>query len=234
MTDPPPRRSVTALNFFPAFVPPASGGELRYYHIYRNLGRHYEIEMVSPTHPFAAPEAVRIGDGVVERRVPKTWRHESLQRAFDRFGRFPECSAVVVSLASYAERGYKALVRELCARSEIVIHESPFLFLHARKRAHQLLVYDSYNVEFDLQRSMLKGPLGRALCAYVRRLEARACREADVVFVTSDDDARRFVELYRIPPDKVFLAPNGVDMTSIQAASDAERAEARKRLGVDG
>lgn len=227
-------KRVTALNFFPAFLPPASGGELRYYHIYKNLGRHYDIDMVSPTHPFVPSEVVRIGDSVVERRVPKTWRHVFLQRLFDRVGRFPECSAVVVSLASYAERGYKALVKELCSKSDIVVHESPFLFRHARKRPGQLLVYDAYNVEFDLQRTMLRGPLGSLLCQYVKRLESLACKESDVIFVTSQDDRRRLIELYRLPPDKVFVAPNGVDVEAVKPVSEPERAEARRRLEING
>jgi glycosyltransferase involved in cell wall biosynthesis len=226
-------RHVTALNFFPAFLPPTSGGELRYYHIYKNLGRHYRIDMVSPTHQFVPPEVVRIADGVVEHRVPKTWRHAFLQRWFARVGRFPECSAMVVSLASYAEPHYKALVTELCSKSDIVVHEVPFLFRHARKRRGQLLVYDAYNVEFDLQRTMLTGPLGTLLCQYAKRLESLACKESDVVFVTSHDDRRRLVELYGVPPDKVFVAPNGVDVGTVKPASDLERTDARRQLGID-
>jgi len=228
------RRRVTALNFFPALVPPTSGGELRYYHIYKYLGRHYEIDMVSPTHPFVPPEVVRIGDHVVERRVPKSQRHVSLQRLFDRVGRFPECSAVVVSLTSYVEPGYKALVRELRSTSDIVIHEFPFLFLHARKRPGQLLVYDAHNVEFDLQRTMLHGPLGAVLCQYVKRLESLACRESDLIFVTSSEDRGRIIKLYGVSPDKVHVAPNGVDVGSVPCISETERQDAKRRVGVDG
>jgi glycosyltransferase involved in cell wall biosynthesis len=228
------RRRLTALNFFPAFIPPSSGGELRYYHVYKNLGRHYDIAMVSPTNPSVPPETVTIGDGVVEHRIPKSWRHVFLQRLFDRVAGFRECSAVIVSLASHAERGYRAIVRELCARSDVVVHEFPFLAPHARKRAGQLLVYDAHNVEFDLQRGMLTGLLGRLLARYVKRLEAMICRDADVIFATSADDRKRLVELYRVCPEKIFLAPNGVDVAAVTSPSDAERQEAKRRLGLDG
>ena len=227
------RRRVTALNFFPAFVPPASGGELRYYHVFKNLGRYYRIDLISPTHPFGPAEVVPLADNVVERRIPKTWRHAFVQRWLDRLGRFPECSAMVVSLASYAERGYQAVVNELCAESDIVVHECPFLFRHARKRRGQLLVYDAYNVESDLQRTMLGGPLGRLLSRYTRSLEALACRESDVVFATSEEDRRRFIELYRLATAKVFVAPNGVDVGAVTPAAAAERLEARRQLDVD-
>jgi glycosyltransferase involved in cell wall biosynthesis len=190
--------------------------------------------MVSPTHQFVPAETVQIADGVVEHRVPKTWRHAFLQRWFDRLGRFPECSAMVVSLASYAETRYKALVTELGSRSDVVVHECPFLFRHARKRRGQLLVYDAYNVELDLQRTMLTGPLGALLCQYAKRLESLACQEADVVFVTSHDDRRRFIALYGVPSEKIFVAPNGVDVGAVKSVSDPERADARRQLGVDG
>ena len=229
-----PRRRVTALNFFPAFLPPTSGGELRYYHVYKNLGRYYRIDLISPTHQFMAPEAVGLADHVVERRVPKTWRHAFLQRWLTRVGRFPECSAMVVSLASYAEKEYRALVRERCSEAEVVVHEFPFLVQHARKRPGQLLVYDAHNVEFDLQRTMLRGPLGALLSRYVRWLESLACRESDVVFATSADDRQRLIELYRIAPDKVFVAPNGVDVTGLRATTAEERKDARRQLGLDG
>jgi glycosyltransferase involved in cell wall biosynthesis len=223
---------VTALCFFPAFIPPTSGGELRCYHVYRNLGRHYRIDLVTPQ--FGLPETLPLADNVVEHRIAKTWRHAFLQRWFDRIGRFSECSAVVVSLASYGERDYKALVNELCAHSDIVVHEFPFLFRHARKRRGQLLVYDAHNVEFDLQRAMLKGPLGALLVRYARWLEGLACTESDVVFATSPDDRRRLIELYRVAPDKVVVAPNGVDVSAVTPASPGERREARRRLDVDG
>ena len=225
---------MTALNFFPAFVPPASGGELRYYHVYKNLGRYYRIDLVSPTHPLVAPEIVPLADNVVERRIPKTWRHALLQRWLARLGRFPECSAMVVSLASYVERDYQAVVKALCAESDIVVHECPFLFRHARKRRGQLLVYDAYNVEFDLQRAMLEGPLGALLSRYTRWLEALACRESDLVFATSRADRRRLIDLYRMAPDKVFVAPNGIDVSAVTPGSAAERRDARRQLDVDG
>jgi len=228
------RRRLTALNFFPAFLPPSNGGELRYFHVYAQLGRHYEVDMVSPTHPFVPPETIMMGDGVVEHRVPKSWRHVFLQRLFDRVAGFSECSAVIVSLASHFERGYRAIVAELAARSDIVVHEFPFLYRHARKRPEQLLVYDAHNVEFDLQRGMLRGPLGRVLSVYVKRLEAMICRDADVIFATSEDDRRRLVELYRVSPDKVFVAPNGVDVAAVRCVSDGEREAAKRRLGLEG
>src|SRR5207249_4890895 len=83
-------------------------------------------------------------------------------------------------------------------------------------------------------RSMLRGPLGDLLSRYVKRLEAKTCDQADVIFAASDDDRRRFSELYRVSPDKIFVAPNGVDVGGTTIASDAERAQAKRQLGLEG
>src|ERR1044071_9673207 len=56
---------MTELCFFRAFVPPPSGGELRCYHLYKNLGRYYRIDLVTPTNPFGPPETVPLADNVV-------------------------------------------------------------------------------------------------------------------------------------------------------------------------
>ena len=226
------RRRVTALNFFPAFVPPASGGELRCYHVYKNLGRYYQIDLVTPQ--FGLPETVPLADNVVERRWSKTRWHHRLHRWFERIGHFPECSAMVVSLASHRDRDFRTLVKKLSLGSDIIVHEFPFLYRHARKRRGQLLVYDAHNVEFDLQRAMLKGPLGALLCRYAWWLEWLVCRDSDVVFATSSDDRRRLIELYGVAPDKVFVAPNGVDVEAVTPASPTERVDARRRLALEG
>jgi glycosyltransferase involved in cell wall biosynthesis len=226
------RRRITALNFFPAFVPPTSGGELRCYHVYKNLGRYYQIDLVTPQ--FGLPETVPLADNVVERRWSKMRWHRVLHRWFERIGHFPECSAMVVSLASHGDRDFRALVKELSAGSDIVVHEFPFLYRHARKRRGQLLVYDAHNVEFDLQRAMLKGPLGALLCRYAWWLEWLVCRDSDVVFATSRDDRSRLIELYGVAPGKVFVAPNGVDVEAVTPASPMERADARRRLALEG
>src|SRR5262249_25285391 len=93
---------------------------------------------------------------------------------------------------------------------------------------------DAHNVEFDLQRGMLRGPFGRVLSRHVKRLEARLCRDADVIFATSEDDRRRLAELYRVSPEKIFVAPNGVDTAGIAPVSEAEQKIAKRRLGLDG
>jgi len=226
------RKKILAINFFPAMTPPRSGGELRYFHIYRFLRKHYDIDMVNPTHLFVEPETACHFPNMTGHRVPKNKIHLFFHRLFNVIGRFPECSAVVVMLASYLDRSLKTKVDEFLPGADIVIHESPFLFNLAPNREGQILIYNSYNVEYDLQKDMLKGPVGWLLSRWVRRLEKRACRRADIVFATSAEDRLRFSNLYGISLRKILLVPNGVDPDEILPAAPEEKAKAREKLGL--
>ena len=224
------RKNILVLNFFPAFSPPQSGGELRYFHLYRFLQEYYEINMVNPTRLFVQPEHVRHFPHMIEHRVPKNKYHLFFHRAFDALGGFKECSAVVVMAASRFDKAFKHMVDEYLPQADIVIHESPFLIHLTPPKKDQILIYNSYNVEYHLQKDMLNGLLGRALSAWVRRRERRACRTSDLVFATSEEDRHAFSELYDISPGKIVLVPNGVDPEEIIPATPEERLEARKKL----
>lgn len=220
-------KKILAINFFPAFTPPKSGGELRYYHIYRFLRNHYDITMVNPTHLFVKPEEIRHFPDMIEHRIPKNKYHLFFHRIFSAVGRFRECSAVVVMLASYFDRDLREKIKTLAMEADIVIHESPFLIHLAPKREDQILIYNSYNVEYKLHREMLNGPIGAFLSGWVRRLEKRACRMSDLVFATSEQDRLDFSALYNISPRKIVIVPNGVDPEEIRPASWEERRQSR-------
>ena len=225
-------KKVLAINFFPAFTPPRSGGELRYYHLYRFLRHYYDINMVNPTELFGKEEEIRHFDNMTEHRIPKKKVHLNLHRIFDRIGRFKECSAAVVMLASRWDKSLKEKIEFLRNDADLVIHECPFMYHMAPKKEGQFLAYDSYNVEYDLMRDILKGAVGRYLCRLIFRLEGRACRESDIVFATSEADRQRLSLLYNVSPRKIVIIPNGVDPEEITPPTEEERNQAREKLGL--
>lgn len=224
------KKTVLVVNFFPALTPPKSGGEIRYYQMYRNLGRHYSIELLNPTHPFVDTQSVTIASNVNDNRIPKTNLHVRLHKALDRVGGFSECSALVVSLAVRFHKEFLSMLRYFVSKSDIIICEFPFIpFI--RLADHQVFFYNSYNVEYDMQKSILKGLLGRAFSLYIKRLERKTCRKADAIFATSDRDKERFIKLYTIPPEKIVVVPNGVDSADLQPVTRKQRTDAKTKLG---
>lgn len=82
------------------------------------------------------------------------------------------------------------------------------------------------------------GPLRRAISAASRwmamRDERRVASRAEVVIANSELTARHAVELLAADPAAVHVVYYGADPERFRPASDAERREARRALGVEG
>lgn len=227
---------VTVVNFFPAFTPPRSGGELRYYHLYAKLAEMgFSIQMVNTTHPFVEPETVEHHPLCVEHRVPQTMAHHRLYQFMQHGFRQGECSAPVIAMATPFHRPFVEKARECIQQSRIVIFDYPLPlrpFLKGMKHPF-LLAHSSHNVEGLMQRKVLRGPQGRLIADWMGHLQKKLCRRSDLVFACGEEDKRLFHELYGTDPTKIHVAPNGVDAQAIPEISwDAEaRRRARKVLG---
>ncbi|MDX2176975.1 MAG: glycosyltransferase family 4 protein [Candidatus Sumerlaeia bacterium] len=224
------------LSFYPAFQPPRSGGELRLSHLAAEVSKLGAVEMVAPTYPDKPFEEVRHNENWVERRHPKGAGYVWWHRVLDRFAGFPECSALVCSLACAGHESLAKDADEVRRRADILIHEHGFLapVAPSRGRPDQLFVLDAHNLEAALAVDMFgKGPWGRWAAARIRRLEGMLAREADVILACSDEEADAFARFYRLDRSKFFLAPNGVDTRRVHPPlSGEEREERRARLGL--
>jgi glycosyltransferase involved in cell wall biosynthesis len=219
------RRKIALFNFHPAFAPPTSGGEARCFHLWRGLARRFEIEAVTPTFPEAVRETVEHAPGLRETRIPKKDVHV---RWHQRLGRFapglPECSALVVALAGAKDKEFLAAAESALDGADAVILENPFLpFI--KPRPGQVVVYESFNVEYLLQRENGSGLGGAWATRKTRKLEQDLARSCDIVFACSREDARIFQDDLGAAPERVFVAPNGVDLSDVPAPlfDDAEK-----------
>lgn len=229
-------KRVGIVSFFPAFEPPSSGGELRLNKIARHLAESFDVQMAAPTYGHVPFEEVPHGDRFLERRFPRTKAHHYWHGVLGRAAKFSECSGLVCSLVGGKHVELAREVDRLSRECDILTHESPFLQPLAPRRGHdrQLFVYNSYNVEAYLARDMFgRGLWGRWAARRVAGLERALVREADLVFVCSDEDAEGLVAMYGADRSKMEVVPNGVDIEAIKPPESAEaRAEARSRLGL--
>ncbi|MCB9645030.1 MAG: glycosyltransferase family 4 protein [Deltaproteobacteria bacterium] len=67
-----------------------------------------------------------------------------------------------------------------------------------------------------------------------RRVEARKLACAERILVLSEAAGRDVLARFGGPPERVVVAPNGVDLDRHPRATEAARAEARRALGVEG
>ncbi|MCZ7356130.1 MAG: glycosyltransferase family 4 protein [Candidatus Methanoperedens sp.] len=227
------RKKILVLSFFPAFFPPGSGGELRLYNICRNLAKYYDITILSFTYPNPDRklEVYKLFNNVIEIRIPKSKLHDILHYIFYKFGHVPECSGAVVSIASNFDSNYKKLFNQVIKGSHILISTHPYLY---KKVKDKMVIYESYNMEYYLQKKAFGNSIiAKILSWYVYYIEEHACTSSDMIFAVSDDDINDFHNVYKISLNKIFLAPNGVDLAEIKILKDFEKYEYKKKLGLN-
>ena len=90
-------KRILVANFFPAFTPPSSGGEQRYFYLYLYLSAYFDVTLLSPTYSHHAYELVEHSPTFREHRVPKDAVFDQLHGVLHNREIGPECSALVVA-----------------------------------------------------------------------------------------------------------------------------------------
>ncbi len=220
------------MNFFPAFVPPSSGGELRYFNMYARLSAFFDITLLSPTYADHEFEIVTHSDTFREYRIPKEESiHHKLHYKLHDERVCAEVSALACALSSSYPNDYHKYYFELHDRADIIVHEFPYMV------EYDLLwgfddkprVYNSHNVEHSLLKQLYHGEKSDMYLEYIFGLERKATTESDLVFATSSEEKRSFIDLYGAKEDKIALAPNGIDP---QEAVPVEKRDRKSALFI--
>jgi glycosyltransferase involved in cell wall biosynthesis len=215
-------------NFFPAFFPPSSGGEQRYFWLYRHLSRWHDVTLFSTSFSDKPEEVVEHSRSFREYRVPRPPLSGELHQELHRAGIGDECSALVVAIAGAVTSEMRRRFSQLAQFADVVIHESPFTFPldESAYSDRKPRVYASYNVEHRLAAQMLKGESGRAGARFIRFLEGLLVSRADLVFATSEEERAWFRRDFGCDPARVLLAPNGFEPHETPASSAAREPQA--------
>jgi glycosyltransferase involved in cell wall biosynthesis len=205
-------KRILVLNFFPAFTPPGSGGELRYFNLYMELSRRFDVTLLSPTHPQHEPEIITHSPSLREHRIPKGPIHAILHEEIARQGIGAEVSALVCALSARHPNAYHRAYLRLYPQADVIIHESPYMLeydllfgLDQKPR-----VYNSYNVETSLVEQVWRGEQAARYVRHIRSLERRLVSGCDLCFAVSEEERIEFVECFGADPAKVAIAPNGI------------------------
>ena len=87
-------KKILVLNFFPAFIPPSSGGELRYFNMYKNLSEYADVTLLSPTDNDRKVEVVEHSSTFREYRIPKEDIHNEIHWKLEQESFSSEFSAL--------------------------------------------------------------------------------------------------------------------------------------------
>ena len=227
-------KRILVANFFPAFTPPSSGGEQRYYYLYFYLSAHFDITLLSPTYSNHEYELVEHSPTFREHRVPKDTIFDQLHWELHKKEIGPECSALVVALAAGHDTKYQHHFEKLVCNADLVVHESPFTlpFDKTLSTDGKPRIYNSYNVEFKLAKQIFQGELIKSASDFIRFLEHDLVTSAALVLATCEEEAQEFVTEFHLDPSKIGLAPNGFEPPAPSQSTTAAPELGKKTFAI--
>jgi len=129
------------------------------------------------------------------------------------------------------------VLRQLLDWADVVLVSFPWQVRYCRALSpNATLVYASMNVETEKFRSWAQAagdPFSAAAwLRYVERSERHAVQASDLVLAVSGEDRDGFVSRFGAAPDRVLVVPNGANPAALSRPAPAERAAARRLLGL--
>lgn len=226
------RKKITVALTFPVF-PPRGGGQIRVFHLYRNLARWFDIELVSFTTPNEKLGSSEIAPGLWEIKIPQSHKHQAEEIAIEQKVQVPITDIVMPQLYPLTPAYVEAL-RESAATSDFIIASHPYLLSAIQKVSNKPIWYEAHNVEVELKKSILpNNPIAQELLAATRQVEQECCKFSKLIMVCCGDDGKLLNQTYGVEPNKIVEVPNGVDIESVSYISLEKRSLNKKKLGVD-
>lgn len=205
-------RKILVFCFFPAFVPPSSGGQSRLFNFYRALSRWHQITLLTSSHVGGEEELINHGLNFVERRVPKDDHFVREYAALASYSGGGDLSGPAIAAScSWPTRLHQAYLDEY-ENAEIVIHDSPFtvgydLFAGTDDKPR---IYNAYNCEAMLYRQLHLGEKSLPIHELVHSAEVRMLQNANLVLYCNEDDLSAFRGLAPEASFDAVYAPNGM------------------------
>jgi len=215
--------------------PPVGGGRVRIYELYRHIAAlGFEVTYVGAYDwPGPAYRDQYLAPHFRECVTPLTQPHFAHDAIYRRAtGGKTTIDVTIPRLMKYTPR-FQRMAEEHGRDASLVVISHPWVYPAVPRRPDQKLIYDAHNCEYVVKKQILGDSLaGQKLVRDVRELEANLCREADRIFVCSQQDADQFVKIYGVSREKLVLVPNGVDADDLRPATPAQRTQARIELDL--
>lgn len=205
-------KKILVLNLFPTVYPPTTGGTLRYYHIYKELSRYYDITLLSQTGKKHG-EMTCYSPSFREYKAPRDPLYGKIKRTLAPNGKagYEHDLVISIKLSQYPTLYHKQFER-LYKSSDMIIHESPYMLGYDKHLGldRKPRIYNSHNHEYLLANQIWKDRHLRTYLSCVYDQEKKLAESADLVFATSENERSSFIDMYGLDPHKVKLAPNGI------------------------
>lgn len=229
------RKKLTVATTFRVF-PPMNGGQARVYHLYKNLAKIFDIDIVSLGIATDLRSEKEIAPGLVEIHIPKSEAHAEAERDLSSLtGHIPIGDIAAYPLIGLTPAFDDAL--ELSAMtSDAVVACHPYLIQALRKAApDKPLWYEAQDVEITLKSAMFVGnPEGQPLLEEVKSAEKSCWISAERVFACAERDLKELQSIYGPTRARVYEVPNGVALDEIPFTDLQTRRQVQARTGLSG
>ena len=220
---------ILVVNFFPAFSPPRSGGEMRLFHLYRELAAEHRVSLLTSTDFDARSEEIAHAPGFNELRFPKDRYWRAAYAALERAGVKGDLSGLAFALAvSEPSCPLRRKALALARSADIVIHEFPYSEPIFRFEPPSIEVYNSHNCEIALLSSLVTGPGSSRCFRKLLRLERSLIGRAKRVFATAPEDGEIMRILYGLERERLSLCPNGYSEAELAPIRETRRKRPRR------
>ena len=216
------------------FRPANFGGATRIFNIYNNLSRRFVVNAVAIADYGTESETKAYNDNFTVHIVPHSKEYADLKNIEERRARGRLHDILLIDRYPLIPELVETTTR-LSYHTDCVIASHPFTFnMLAETYRNALLVYEAHNIEADLKESYFaeENAINRAYLKKVRDAEERACRESDVIFSVSEEDANHIQCNFNVEADKIVLAENGVDARKSTFTCPARRRFLKRMLGM--
>jgi glycosyltransferase involved in cell wall biosynthesis len=212
--------------------PPRGGGQVRIFHLFRELARIYDIELVTLGIPGTPARRIQLAPGLSETRIPKSAEHARQEFALER-----EAGTLVTDVAfSLLYRltpDYLAALRSASRGARAVIASHPYPLPAILEVTDRPVWYEAQDVEALLKAEALAGADGASdLLEQVKRIERACCDRAEFIWACSSEDRSEFVARYGVGADRILVVPNGVALEELSYVPLPVRREHKRRLGI--
>lgn len=236
---PPPGRLKVAVLDMQPILPAVGGGRLRLLGLYHALGEDVDARYVGtydwPREHFRRQAITPTLEEIV---VPLSAEHHAAAADSARKAGGKTVIDMLFSQHAHLSPDYLRETFNAVKWADVVVFSHPWVapLVSDELLAGKTVIYDSHNVEQTLRAQILdnNSAFEREVLNEVVKAERSAGDRADLILACSREDIDGFVDLYGWQRSKMRVFANGVFSSVILPASESQKREARRELGIGG
>ena len=220
------RPEITVVNHYDIFLY-NHGGVQAIKGLYKELSRWCDVNIIVLTNIDCHPEKIKISKNITVYPIVMPYKLRKLEK--ENF--FNQAYAI----AKYGHTFNNVIrsVHNISQNSDIVIAEHVYTWRIIKNACQgKRLWYRAHNVEYDYQNNTLINSIYiKEITSEIYMMEKECCKESEIVLTISEDEKKRFVELYNLNIKEIGKIINinaGYDVDGIIPVYP------RARIGIKG